>query len=110
MIKQSLIVSVLSTALTLTNGLAFAAEKPATQEKETVQNREQVFGSQLMSPQERVEHRTKMRAAKNAEEREKIRSDHHERMKERAHERGLTLPDKPPSRRSGMGYGGGSRR
>jgi hypothetical protein len=46
-----------------------------------------------------------MRAARTAEERERIRAEHHERMKVHAKERGVTLPDAPPPH--GMGPGGG---
>ena len=60
-----------------------------------------------MSEQERVEYRSKIRAAKTAEEREQIRQEHHEQMKERAKARGVTLPDKPPAGGGGMGPGGG---
>jgi hypothetical protein len=47
-----------------------------------------------------------MSAAKTAKEREQIRNEHHERMKERTVERGLTLPEGPPARGCGMGPGG----
>ncbi|QDF98137.1 hypothetical protein CJ010_17120 [Azoarcus sp. DD4] len=75
---------------------------------------EPIFGSQMMTQQERIEHRDKMRAAKTLEEREQVRSEHHKRMVERAKERGVTLPDEPPARGGAMmgpgggrGYGGG---
>lgn len=57
-----------------------------------------IYGSQLMTAQERAEHRDRMRAAKTLEEREQIRAEHHERMQARAKERGVTLPDQPPMR------------
>ena len=76
-----------------------------------------VYGSQLMTPEEQVEHRERMRNAKTIEEREKIRREHHEKMKQRAKELGIELPDEPPSRKhmikpgagmgSGMGRGNG---
>lgn len=67
-----------------------------------------IYGSRLMSPQERNEYRHKMRAAKTVEERERIRNEHHEQMKVRAKERGVTLPDEPPANRGpGKGPGGG---
>lgn len=70
-----------------------------------------VYGSQLMTNQERIEHRNKLRAAKTAEEREQIRLQHHEQMQQRAKEQGVTLPDTPPARGRGqggrMGPGGG---
>lgn len=65
-----------------------------------------IYGSQMMTQQERIEHRNQMRAAKTLEEREQVRSRHHELMVQRAKERGITLPDEPPMR-GGMGPGGG---
>lgn len=66
--------------------------------------REQIYGSQLMTLQERNEYRDRLRNARSAEERERIRAEHHERMQARARERGVTLPDQPPA---GRGYGTG---
>ncbi|MGB4064004.1 MAG: hypothetical protein WBK19_09285 [Azonexus sp.] len=72
---------------------------------------ETVYGSQMMTNQERIEHRTKINAAKTAQEREQVRLEHHEKMQLRAKERGVTLPDTPPAQgagmRQGMGQGGG---
>ncbi|MDX1348008.1 MAG: hypothetical protein R3189_07145 [Thiomicrorhabdus chilensis] len=74
---------------------------------------EPVYGSQLMTQQERQEHQAKMRAAQSEEEREQIREEHHEQMQIRAEEKGVDLPDEPPAERGhmnqhdrpGMGYG-----
>jgi len=66
-----------------------------------------IYGSQLMSQQERVEHRNRMRNANSAEEREKIRAQHHKRMQIRAAEKGITLPETPPARGQGKGQGKG---
>ena len=107
MMKQALIVSTLAAALSLSAGLALAADPEPAKEKAQTQKQEQVYGSQLMTPQERSEHRAKMRAAKTPEEREQIRKEHHDLMKERAKARGVTLPDVPPARGGGMGPGGG---
>lgn len=104
--KRPLMMSALVISLSLSAGLACAAEHAPTGEK--AQNQGQVYGSQLMTRQERIEYRAKMRAAKTTEEREQIRKDHHERMKVRAKERGVTLPDEPPARGGGMGGGMGS--
>jgi hypothetical protein len=95
MIKQTLMVSTLAAALSLSAGFALAANQD-----------EQIYGSQLMTQQERNEHRDKMRAAKTAEEQEQIRKEHHEQMEERAKASGVTLPDEPPARGTGMGPGG----
>jgi len=101
--KYPLVLSVLSTALFLSTGSLSAADQ--NQSQKTTQGQEQIYGSQLMTQQERMEHSNKMRAAKTAEEREKIRKEHHALMKERAKEKGITLPDEPPV--GGMGAGGG---
>ena len=98
MMKRALIVSVLGAVLSLSVGYAFAADQ------------EQIYGSQLMTQQERVEYRAKLREAKTAEEREKIRKEHHKQMKERAKAQGVTLPDEPPARGGGMRPGGGGMR
>lgn len=66
-----------------------------------------IYGSQLMTNQERIEHRAKLRAATTAQEREQVRLEHHEQMKLRAKERGVTLPDEMPAQGRGMGPGGG---
>ncbi len=69
---------------------------------------QQIYGSQLMTQQERDAHRAKMRSAKTYEEQQRIRNEHHEQMKVRAKERGVTLPDAPPANRGpGMGPGPG---
>lgn len=97
MIKRMLMISALATALSLSSTFTLAEDQ-----------NEQIYGSQLMTQQERNEHRDRMRTAKTAEEREQVRNEHHERMKARAQERGVSLPDNPPARGAGMGPGGGA--
>lgn len=106
MMKRPLMMSVLATALSLSTGFALAADPAPAQENTQAQKPVQVYGSQLMTRQERLEYRNKMRAAKTAEEREQVRKEHHENMKARAKERGVTLPDQPPVGGGGMGPGG----
>lgn len=89
-----ILISALSGALLLSSGMTMAAE-------------EQVYGSQLMTTQERAEHRERMQAATSEEERNRIRQEHHERMQIRAKERGVSLPDEIPARGKGMGQGKG---
>lgn len=101
--REILVATALVTALSLSAGFALAAE----QEPAQAQKQPQVYGSQLMTEQERTEHRAKMRTAKTTEERDQIRKEHHERMKERAKERGVTLSDEPPAKGGGMGPGSG---
>lgn len=69
------------------------------------QNR--IYGSQMMTEQERNTYRDSMRSAETAQQREKIRAQHHEQMKQRAKERGVTLPDDPPAQGMGQGPGQG---
>ena len=57
----------------------------------------QIYGSQLMTPAERTEYQTKMRALKTDKERDAFRLDHHDKMKVRATEKGITLPNSPPA-------------
>lgn len=101
MLKKMLMVSALTGAVALSN--AWAADQVRAQD----QTQTSIYGSQLMTPQERTEYRSKMRAAKTAEEREQIRNEHHEQMKVRAKERGVSIPDEPPVRGGGMGSGMG---
>lgn len=79
-------------------GISLAADPPR------VQQHERAFGWNLMTPEERTEHQSKMRSFETKEEREQYRIDHHKKMKERMKERGITLPDQPRNR-GGMGLG-----
>ena len=82
--------------------------------QDQVQAQVQIYGSQLMTPAERTEYQSKMRALKSDKEREAFRLDHHDKMKVRAVEKGVTLPNSPPAAgagpkaNSGMGAGPGS--
>ncbi|MDT8375180.1 MAG: hypothetical protein RQ867_00420 [Mariprofundaceae bacterium] len=69
---------------------------------------ETTYGRELMTEQERAEHRQKMRSLEG-EEREAYRKEQHERMEKRAEERGTKIPDEPAERGQGMrqGMGGG---
>ena len=92
-------------AFTLAGMVALAQGQvpPPGQGQQQEQTRDQdIYGWQLMTPEERAEHRAKMRAAKTDAEREKIRKDHHDKMKARAKERGVSLPEEPRPR-SGAG-------
>jgi hypothetical protein len=69
-----------------------------------------IYGSQLMTRQERMEYRNQMRSTKTQEERNTLRLEHHQKMQERAKEKGVTLPDAPPAAGGGMGPGAGGGR
>jgi hypothetical protein len=64
-----------------------------------------LYGSQLMTPQERSAYQARMRAAHTQQERDQIRAEHHREMQERARAQGYALPDQP--RGPGMGPGMG---
>ena len=97
MLRKTMGLSALLAALLVASGGALAAD--AAQEP--------IFGSQLMSEQERTVHRARMWAAENDEARNAIRAEHHEQMRARAQERGVSLPEVPPARGAGMGQGRG---
>lgn len=114
MLKQSISVSVLAGALAVWAVPLFAADQVREQKQDQTQaqDQERIYGSQMMTQNERNAYRAKMQAAKTVEEREQIRNEHHEFMKKRAQERGVTLPDMPPAAGGGMmrqggGMGGG---
>jgi hypothetical protein len=111
MVKRTLIVPTFTVVLSLSAGFTWAAvSEPVREQVQTqvqTQSQEQVYGSQLMTPQERIEYHARMRASTTAEEREQIRNEHHGQMQVRAKERGVALPDSPPVGGRGMGPEGG---
>jgi hypothetical protein len=66
-----------------------------------------IYGYQMMTSQERNEYRNRMRTATTAEERERIRAEHHAQMLARAKERGVKLPEEPPAGMGPRGAGQG---
>lgn len=92
--------------ITLAIALGTVLLSGAASAQSTGDSNEPIYGSQIMTDQERVEHRNLMRDAPTQQDRERIRTEHHELMRERARERGITLPDTPPAR-GGMGQGMG---
>jgi len=124
--RKTLVLSALVGVMSLSAGFTLAADQDRIQdrlqapdqdrirERLQTQDQEQIYGSQLMTQQERAEFHARMRSAKTAMEREQIRNEHHQRMQERAKEQGVTLPSEPPVRGgymgpddAGMGPGGG---
>ena len=55
-------------------------------------NKDNTWGYQLMSAEERNVHRDKMRATKTYDECKALQEDHHKAMEVRAKEQGKTLP------------------
>lgn len=120
--KQCLLIFTLFCGISLYTGNLLADEENLDQDQDQEQEQEQeqeqslhqeddqrsqrIYGSQLMTKEEREAHRAEMRAAKNAEERERLRKEHHEKMKERARHQNIILPDVLPPRERFMGPGG----
>lgn len=106
---KKIVRTILAGALLVSANPLLSAEQDRT--KETIQtqtkDQERIYGSELMTEKERNEYRERMRSAKTQQEREKIRSEHHDRMLARAKERGVTIPDQPPAKGAGTGPGGG---
>lgn len=123
---RTVVASAIAVLLLLPAGTLFAADKDQDRDKDKTQlmDRDQdkvsaqdkmIYGWQLMSVEERRQHRAKMQSFATAQEREAYRKQHHEEMQARARERGVTLPDMPmrsggpgPGARSGGGGGGGA--
>lgn len=85
-----------------------ARDQMQSRDQVQTQEQDQIFGSELMTRQERYEYQSKMRALKTEQEREAFRLEHHKQMQERAKAQGKTLPDMPPAGMGpGMGPGGG---
>ena len=59
------------------------------------EEKERAYGWQIMTQQEQLEHRERMRNFKTEEEREEYRQQHHARMTERARRQGVALPTNP---------------
>jgi hypothetical protein len=106
--KPYFLSTVLAAALLPGVMTAAVAQEQVPPAKQQAQDQEYIYGSQLMTEQERAEHRAKMRAAKTDQEREKVRLDHHKKMQARAKERGVTLPDEPLPRGGGKSQGPGA--
>ena len=62
------------------------------QERQRQQEREQIYGYSMMTPQEVARYQAQMSSARTAQEREHIRAEHRRQMEERARERGESPP------------------
>jgi hypothetical protein len=109
--KKLLSLAVCVLVTTLSNDAAFAqqhsSDQQQIQKQAQSQDRKQLYGYDLMTEQERAEHREKMRSMKTEQEREAYRMQHHEEMQRRAREQGVEIPDEPPRPGQGKGKGQG---
>ena len=87
--------------------LAFIAAAAVTsvsvQAQDQATTQAQVYGSQLMTDAKRTAYQTKMRTLKTTAEKDAFRTEHHELMKVRAAEKGVTLPDAPMMNKANKG-------
>lgn len=107
--RKKIVMAMLAGALAVSTNPLWAAEQDRTKDKIQAQTKDQerIYGSELMTEKERNEYRERMRSAKTEQEREKIRTEHHNRMLARAKERGVKIPDELPVKGGGMGPGRG---
>lgn len=104
--RNPLLIAVIATACAVAatgTVLAQTPQRDQTQTQTETRARERIYGSALMTPQERNEYQRRMRELKTQEEREQFRKEHHAQMQARAKERGVTLPDELPAQGRGMG-------
>lgn len=99
-ISQWTLFAVLAVASGLWTGVVMAQDPAQAQPL--------IYGSQLMSNAERSEYQSKMRSLKTDKDRDAFRLDHHEKMKVRAAEKGITLPAVPPGAGPGTKTGSGT--
>lgn len=90
--KSFVIVSAIAVLLCFSPRHGFTNSHVTTSAQLQLQNQEPIYGSHLMTPQERTKYRAKMSAAKTDAEREQIRKKHEALMLIRARARGIQLP------------------
>jgi len=104
--KPTSLLSALTVAMCMMLGTNVSVADEHAHEQQKMQDKAQkpevVYGSQLMTREERAEYRTRMRSLKTREERQAFRMEHHQKMQERARAQGKTLPDMPPAQGGGM--------
>jgi hypothetical protein len=78
------------------------------QDKDQLRDQDPIYGYELMTDQERLAYRERMRSAKTMQERLRIREEHRLLMEARAKERGVQIMHANPAGPGGMGGTGGS--
>ena len=87
------VMAALFTGILLAPQASSIAAQPQKLPQAQEQVGERVYGWELMSDEERREHRLQMRSLKTQEERERYRQEHHRKMQQRAREMGVELPE-----------------
>lgn len=101
--KESLLIFLLASTLSFSTPI----DQEHILDITTQQNQEQIYGSDLMTQDERSDYLSEIRKAATAAEQERIRKEHIDRMQTRAKKRGVTLPEGPRESRNRMTQTGG---
>jgi hypothetical protein len=101
MIRTRLLLAALGGSMCMGLILSVQAQNGTGQQPQTV------TGRQLMTPEERAEHRAKMQSM-TPERRQAYREEMHKKMQERAKQMGMSLPENPPQA-MGRPWGGPGR-
>jgi hypothetical protein len=104
--RTAKIVAIAAMGVLMALGSALAQGQGQSPARQQIRDRD-IYGYQMMTSQERNEYRNRMRTATTAEERERIRAEHHAQMLARAKERGVKLPEEPPAGMGPRGAGQG---
>lgn len=107
---RTLTSAVFAALLLLFTGSLYAADRDQDRDRDRtqLQDKDMIYGWELMSVEERAQHRAKLRSLNTEEEREAFRQEHHKLMQARAREKGVTLPEVPRQRMMNRNIGGGA--
>jgi chorismate mutase len=65
-------------------------------DRDRIHQDDAIYGSSLMTEEERNQYQKRLGEAKSEEEKARIRAEHQEQMRERARQEGVELPEPPP--------------
>lgn len=106
--SRAVIALILATVCSVAATCSTAADPSQTgRQSRAAQQEPRVYGSQFMTPQERLDYQQRLHSARNQEEWDQIRWQHHQLMRARAWQRGYILPPEPPMWPNSGGYGPG---
>ena len=113
--KTTTVIASLIPLLTI-SGPVFAADPASpTESRQQIQqqiqdqtrDRERIYGSEMMTSQERAEHAARMHSMKTEQEREAYRMEHKKQMDQRMRERSMQQQQNLNPERGGRGAGRG---
>jgi len=106
--KRDFVALVLAVACCVPASPSMAVDSEQTAESPGASRQElPVYGSQFMTPEERLIFQQRLHAARSQEEWDRMRWQHHQLMRARAWQRGFMLPPEPPPWPGCGGYGPG---